>query len=54
MNEVKCASCDSTSVTIVSSDATKDVVTIQCFTCGKTSQVDAKRFDVDTEDLPQE
>lgn len=53
MNEVKCASCSSTNVTITSSDETREVVMIQCFDCGKTSEIDAKNFKVDTGDLPE-
>ena len=54
MNEVKCAYCFSTNVTIVSSDETREVVTVRCLECEKTSDIDAENFNVDTEDLPQE
>lgn len=54
MNEVKCPHCFSQNVTIISSDATRELVTIQCLTCGKTAQIDTEQFIVDTGDLPQE
>ena len=54
MNEVKCAYCYSTNVTIVSSDETRELVVVQCVDCGKTSEVDTENFNVDTGDLPQE
>ena len=53
MNEVKCAYCYSTNVTIVSSEETKDVITIQCLDCEKTSEIDVENFNVDTGDLPE-
>ena len=52
MNEVKCAHCLSTNVTIVSSDETRQVIHVCCLDCGKTSDVDVENFNVDTEDLP--
>ncbi len=54
MNQVKCPHCFSTTVTIVSSDETREVMTIQCLACGKVSEIDTEHFLVDTEDLPQE
>ena len=53
MNEVKCAYCYSTNVTIVSSDETREVVMIQCLDCEKTSEIDTENFNVDTGDLPE-
>ncbi len=54
MNQVKCAFCFSTNVTIVSSEETAQVISVYCLDCGKTSQVDVENFQVDTEDLPSE
>ena len=54
MNEVKCAHCFSRNVTIVSSDETRELITIQCFDCGKLSEVDTEQFLVDTGDLPED
>ncbi len=54
MNQVKCAWCYSTNVTIVSSYETREVVVITCLDCGKTSEIDAENFNVDTEDLSQD
>lgn len=54
MNQVKCAYCFSTNVTTVSSYETREVVVIQCFDCGKTSDIDVENFNVDIDDLPQD
>lgn len=54
MNDVKCAYCYSTNVTIVGSAQTREVVTIKCLACGEVSEIDAENFNVDTEDLPPE
>lgn len=54
MNQVKCAFCFSTNVTIVSAAETAQVISVRCLDCGKTSQVDVENFQVDTEDLPPE
>ena len=54
MNQVKCAYCFSTNVTVVSSEETREVVTIKCLDCGKTSQIDVENFQIDIGDLPQE
>ena len=54
MNRVKCPYCFSLNVTIVSADATRELVTLQCFECGKASEVDREHVDVDTEDLPED
>jgi len=54
MNQVKCPHCFSLDVTIISADATRELVTIQCFECGKTAEVDREHLTVDTEDLPPE
>ncbi len=54
MNEVKCGHCSSTNVSTVSSDETRDIIVVQCFDCGKTSDVDVEKFQVDTDDLPPE
>ena len=51
MNEVQCSYCYSTNVTIVSSDAMREIATIQCLACGKTSEIDTEQFRVDTDDL---
>ena len=52
MNLVKCPYCFSLNVTIVSADATRELVTVQCLECGKASEIDREQFTVDTEDLP--
>ena len=54
MNRVKCAHCFSLNVTIVSADATRELVTIQCLECGKASEIDREQFTVETEDLPSD
>jgi len=54
MNQVKCAYCFSTNVTVVSSYETRDVVVIKCLDCGKESAIDVENFNVDTGDLPEE
>ena len=54
MNQVKCPQCYSLNVTIVSSDELNGLVTIQCFECGDTSEIDTEDFHVDTGDLPHE
>lgn len=54
MNQVKCAYCYSTNVTVVSSYETRDVMVVHCVDCGKTSEIDTESFTVDTEDLPPE
>lgn len=54
MNEVKCAYCFSTQVTIVESDQTREVITVQCIDCGKQSDIDVESFIVDPDDLPPE
>ena len=54
MNQVECPYCFSTNVTIVSSDETRELVTIRCLDCRKTSAIDTEQFLVDTEDLAQE
>ena len=54
MNLVKCPLCLSMNVTIVSSDETRELITIHCFACGKESEIDNEDFQVDTDDLPQE
>ena len=54
MNQVKCPHCFSLNVTIVSSDETREVVTVHCLECGKTADIDTEDFMVDTGDLPQE
>jgi transcription elongation factor Elf1 len=54
MNEAKCAYCFSTSVTIISSDQTREAALIQCLDCGKTSEIDTENFNVETGDLPPE
>ena len=54
MNQVKCAYCFSTNVTVISSMETKDVIVVQCLDCSKTSEIDVENFRVDTDDLPQD
>ena len=54
MNQVKCAFCYSTNVTVVSSYETREVIVIQCLDCGKTSEIDTESFTVDSGDLPPE
>lgn len=54
MNQVQCAYCFSTNVTIVDSYETREVVVITCLDCGKTSEIDAENFNVDTTDLPSD
>mgnify|MGYP001617729920 CR=1 FL=1 len=54
MNQVQCAYCFSTNVTIVSSEETRQVISVQCLDCGKLSQIDVENFQVDTDDLPSE
>ena len=54
MNQVKCAHCFSTNVTVVSSYETREVIVIRCLDCDKTSESDVENFNVDTEDLPPE
>jgi len=54
MNQVKCSYCFSLNVTIVSSDETREVTTVQCLDCGRTSELDTEQFIVDTGDLPEE
>ena len=54
MNQVKCAYCFSTNVTVISSMETKDVIVVQCLDCSKTSEIDVENFNVDTGDLPSE
>ena len=54
MNQVKCAYCFSTNVTVVSAYPGRDVIVVQCLDCGKTSENDTENFEVDTGDLPQE
>ncbi len=48
MTQLKCPHCFSSRVTIVSSDATRELVTIQCLDCGKRSDIDQEQFLVDT------
>ena len=54
MNQVKCAYCYLTNVSVVSSYETREVAVIQCLDCGKTSEIDVENFMVDTTDLPPE
>ena len=54
MNQVRCPQCDATQVTVVDSDETRDVVTIHCVSCGRTSEISGEQFHVDTGDLPEE
>ncbi len=54
MNQVQCPHCYATTVTILSSDAMREVMTIQCLACGRQAEIDTEQFLVDTEDLPQE
>ena len=54
MNQVRCPECLSLNVTIVDADQSRGAITIQCFECGRETEVDAEAFKVDTEDLPQE
>ena len=54
MNQVKCAFCYSTNVTVVTSYATREVIVIKCLDCGKESEIDVENFNVDTTDLPPE
>ncbi|MBI3458043.1 MAG: hypothetical protein HY002_19900 [Candidatus Rokubacteria bacterium] len=49
MTKLKCPLCFSSRVTIVSSDATRELVTIRCLECGKCSDIDQEQFLVDTE-----
>lgn len=48
MTHLKCPHCFSPRVTIVSSDATRELVTIRCADCGKISEIDQEQFLVDT------
>ncbi len=54
MNQVRCPYCFSTNVTVVASDETRELVTVQCLTCGKAGEIDTEQFNVETGDLPQE
>ena len=54
MNQVRCPHCDATQVTVVDSDAARNVVTIHCLGCGQTSEIPGEQFHVDTDDLPEE
>lgn len=54
MNQVQCAYCLSTNVTVVSSEENKEAVTIKCLACGRESQIDVENFNVDLNDLPRE
>ena len=54
MDQVKCAHCYSTNVTVLSSYETRQVMVIQCLDCGNTSDIDTENFIVDTDDVPQE
>jgi len=54
MNQVQCAHCFSTNVTVVSSYETREVIVVKCVECGKTSEVDVENFSVDVDDLPPE
>ena len=54
MNQVRCPECHALNVTIIGSDESRGLVTIQCFECGQETEIDAGAFRVDTGDLPQE
>jgi hypothetical protein len=54
MNRVRCPECHALNVTIVGSNEPRGVVTVQCFECGRETEIDAEAFRVDTGDLPQE
>ena len=48
MTQLKCPYCFSPRVTIISSDATRELVTILCLNCGKRSDLDQEQFLIDT------
>jgi hypothetical protein len=54
MNQVRCPECHALNVTIVDSNESRGVITVQCFDCGQATEIDARAFQVDTGDLPQE